>query len=340
MGIFKKLSVLTMLFALMIFFTPINAKAATIGDQLPTKEAGWQRIDDADTNIIYEGIWSTLDNTSFYNKKLHYTNDTSNYQFKFYGTKFRLILPTNNGHTSEVSVKVDDIEYSYSEYSSSLKYNVIAFEKLGLNLGYHTVIVTNRQSNKNMDIDAIDIDDNGYLVPYYQPTNLLATPGNTYVTLKWDQIPDASGYIIRYGITSENLTETKTVTEGAITTTDIEGLLNRTKYYFTVTAIINGVENTPSIEVTATPVDDSLPTDHVGNTATLELTMTNGGIKVYNLPIADLDNFLTWYDNRSNGEGRAYYTFTKTTNIAPYLSVKEYVSFDKISSFEVKEYNQ
>jgi hypothetical protein len=41
----------------------------------------------------------------------------------------------------------------------------------------------------------------------------------------------------------------------------------------------------------------------------------------------------------SGGTGKAYYTFTKKNNIKPFLSRKEYIAFDKIQSFEVKDYN-
>ncbi|WP_024832784.1 Kelch repeat-containing protein [Ruminiclostridium josui] len=75
-----------------------------------------------------------------------------------------------------------------------------------------------------------------------------------------------------------------------------------------------------------------------GNSAILELTMVNGVIKEYDLNAAELDSFLTWYDNSSTGVAPAYYIFNKKNNIKPFLSRKEYIAYSKIASFEVKEY--
>lgn len=111
-------------------------------------------------------------------------------------------------------------------------------------------------------------------------------------------------------------------------------------YYYVISAIVSGIENINSNEASATLTDEPTPPGHIGNIATLILTMTNGDDKVYSLSLIELDSFLTWYDSKSDGTGRAYYVFTKSESISPYVSVKDYISFDKISSFEVKEYNQ
>jgi|GEM_PF-4622729 len=74
------------------------------------------------------------------------------------------------------------------------------------------------------------------------------------------------------------------------------------------------------------------------NPGILEVTMTNGQIKEYDLTAIELKSFLTWYDNSSTGMDKAYYIFVKKNNIKPFLSRKEYIAYDKISSFEVKEY--
>ncbi|MFA9464542.1 MAG: hypothetical protein ACERKN_09665 [Velocimicrobium sp.] len=80
--------------------------------------------------------------------------------------------------------------------------------------------------------------------------------------------------------------------------------------------------------------------DYEGDSAILEIAMTNGTIKEYSLTNSELESFLTWYDNRSDGTGKSYYRIPKKSNIKPFLSRKEYLSFDKIYSFEVKNYNE
>jgi hypothetical protein len=113
-------------------------------------------------------------------------------------------------------------------------------------------------------------------------------------------------------------------------------LNNNTTYFYVITSIISGVESTNSNVVTATPIDTII----AGNRAVLELTMTNGIIKEYNLTSDEVANFITWYDNRSNGTDKSYYVITKTSNIKPFINRREYFMFDKIFSFEVKDYNE
>lgn len=171
------------------------------------------------------------------------------------------------------------------------------------------------------------------------PTNLTAAGGNSNVILSWDSIINAQSYIIKRSKTQGGIYETiKTIDAitgiSTVTYTDND-LINDTTYYYVVTAIVSGKESVNSNEAFATP------TDILGsNNGILELTMTNGGIKSYNLTALELDSFLTWYDKRSVGIGKSYYVFVKKSDIKPFISKKEYISYDKISSFEVCEYNE
>jgi hypothetical protein len=170
------------------------------------------------------------------------------------------------------------------------------------------------------------------------PTTLSATAINSNANLSWTPAVNAQYYNIKRSPNPEGPFDTTIATSSAINFTDKN--LQPGTYYYVVSTVISGKESANSNVVSVTIPDVTTPPDHTGNTATLILTMTNGGIKSYDLTINDLDSFLTWYDKKSDGTGKSYYIINKTTNIAPYLSIKEYVSFDKISSFEVKEYNQ
>lgn len=68
--------------------------------------------------------------------------------------------------------------------------------------------------------------------------------------------------------------------------------------------------------------------------------MTNGTIKEYDLTGAEVDDFLTWFDNRSEGSGKSYYKIPKRSNVKPFISRSEYLFHDKIYSFEIKEYKE
>lgn len=163
------------------------------------------------------------------------------------------------------------------------------------------------------------------------PTNLSAKPANSSVLLTWNSIVNAQRYVVKRSTTPNGpYVNIGTISTNTYNDTDVE---NETTYYYVITSIISGIESTNSNEVNATPSAVVF-----GNSAILEITMTNGGIKTYDLTFGELDSFLTWYDNHSKGTDKSYYVFTKKSNIRPFLNNKEYIVFDKISSFEVKEY--
>ncbi len=107
---------------------------------------------------------------------------------------------------------------------------------------------------------------------------------------------------------------------------------------YVVTAVNSDGESGYSNEASVILTAPQEPPVVTGNSAILELTMITGEIKEYDLTSVELQSFLTWYDGRSNGADKAYYIFTKKNDIKPFLSRKEYIAFDKISSFEVSEY--
>lgn len=317
--------------------------AATVGQPLTSPEAGWQRIDDTNDKFVYSGDgWDTISLDNSYNKTLHYltsnpTNPNASLNFKFYGSKLRLIGARHTEYTTDLTCKIDGSEYQPINLDGSTQYQLLLFEVSGLELKEHTVSFYSKSDLRRWHFDALDIDTTGYLIDYYSPTNLTAVPGNTNVELSWDEVEGATSYIVKRSETPGGPYETITTT-AAITYTDRD-VINGTTYYYVVTALVNNIESDPSNEASATP---NAPTDPEpsGNNAILEITIVTGEIKEYDLTAAELQTFLTWYDGRSNGTDKAYYMIPKKNNIKPFLSRKEYIAFDKISSFEVKEYTE
>jgi hypothetical protein len=166
------------------------------------------------------------------------------------------------------------------------------------------------------------------------PTNLKATAGDAYVTLSWDAVTNATSYNIKRSTTSGTETLITSVTGSAITFNDSD-LTNGTTYYYVVSAVNSGGESANSNEVSATPEAAII----TGN-AILDIVMDNGTLKEYNLTGTELDAFLTWYDNRSNGTGNAYYIFTVKGTVSPYTSVKHYIPYNKILYFDLKSYDE
>lgn len=150
-------------------------------------------------------------------------------------------------------------------------------------------------------------------------------------TLRWNAIGGATSYNIKYSTTSGGPYTTFANVSG--TSYIVKDLPYGTALYYVVSAVAyNGSEGPNSNEVAATSI--------AGSSAILEITMTNGTIKEYSLTALELNDFLTWYDNRSDGIGRSYYKIPQKSNVKPFLTRNEFLSYDKIYSFEVKEYNE
>lgn len=143
---------------------------ATIGQALLLPEEGWRRYDNKHSLITYEGTWGsfTTGPELWFNGEAARTNSLdSKCKFTFYGSKLRVFGAMNASDCStNIQILVDGTAYNYSAYSATTVKCALMFEKLNLDLGFHTVEVTNKVSGSYNYIDAIDIDTGGYLAPY------------------------------------------------------------------------------------------------------------------------------------------------------------------------------
>ncbi|MFA9466784.1 MAG: hypothetical protein ACERKN_21195 [Velocimicrobium sp.] len=318
--------------------------AATVGEALTQQEEGWRRYNNDDSLINYTDFDYKNKTQSYpdYKGDLSFTTlPNAAINFKFYGTKLRIIGQYNTSVYRAMDglvINIDGEEYYYSEKGSSLICQVLEFELTNLSLAVHNVSITKRtKDNKYMTLDAIDIDDTGYLVDISQPLNLIVSSGNAKVDLSWDLVEDVESYNIKRSTTNDGPYTTISSVSGSVTSFTDKNVENGKTYYYVVSAVKLGTESKNSNEASATPKSDS---DYEGDSAILEIVMTNGTIKEYSLTADELEAFLTWYDNRSDGIGKSYYRIPKKSNIKPFLSRKEYLSFNKIYSFEVKDYNE
>jgi len=139
---------------------------ATVGQSLLTPEVGWKRYDDNNGNISYSTGWDVWSDSHRYGGSCHFTTQVNaSLSFKFYGTKLRLISGHGNDHpnTNSIQVKIDGaVVGSFSQYHiSAIVGMVLSFELLGLEQKVHEVEIISTSFKGN--IDAIDIDENGYL---------------------------------------------------------------------------------------------------------------------------------------------------------------------------------
>ncbi|AIQ18785.1 galactose oxidase [Paenibacillus sp. FSL H7-0357] len=71
----------------------------------------------------------------------------------------------------------------------------------------------------------------------------------------------------------------------------------------------------------------------------LVITLVTGTEKEYDLPMNEVNSFLTWFDARDAGRGPGMYAIDKhSNNKGPFKKRKDYVVFDKILTYEVSEY--
>ncbi|EIL82900.1 hypothetical protein BAME_36290 [Bacillus sp. M 2-6] len=70
----------------------------------------------------------------------------------------------------------------------------------------------------------------------------------------------------------------------------------------------------------------------------LSITMINGLQKDYLLSMKEINNFLNWYKERSFGIGMNFYEINDEHNKGPFTSKKDYVVYQNILMFDIKQY--
>ncbi len=314
-----------------------------VDDKLFSPEDGWNRFDDRDPKLVYSGDqsqWSRWDDTTqeTWNRTETFVSKKNSITIKFYGSKIRLI-----GHKGYVrakenfSVVLDDVETICNVYSPVSFGSRIFYENKNLESANHTLVINYPDAAAdNFGFDCLDTD--GVLLDAHIPYLISAIPEDNIVTLNWELVADATSYIVKRSLTPGGPYTTITITS-AITYSDTN-VTNGTTYYYVVSAVANEIESENSNEASATTTASTSPEKPPveGSNAILEIIMTNGQIKEYDLTSAELQSFLTWYDSKSGGAAKAYHVLVKRSNVKPFVNREEYISYDKIYSFEVKEY--
>ncbi|WIG38876.1 hypothetical protein [Bacillus toyonensis] len=134
---------------------------AKVGDVLKEPEPGWKRFDDTDSNIKYTGTWNHLANSkgyfnntvSFHNSD--HGNEPFTCEFAFSGTGIRVISEHNNysSYRYPIQITIDGSSETYTISPKSPLQQCLAYEKLNLSAGIHTVVI---EAQENI-IDAIDV---------------------------------------------------------------------------------------------------------------------------------------------------------------------------------------
>ncbi|MDF2572932.1 MAG: hypothetical protein K0R55_4536 [Sporomusa sp.] len=148
---------------------------ATVGQVLTAPEVGWKRYDDRDSNISYiGGAWTVEEFSGDYNSTLTYIpectsvtviND-SKIRFNFTGTSIRFIHTKHSQRSTAISYKIDGVLVGTANMQNATTVRqVLGFEKTDLISGEHHVEIYTGDGIR-FDLDAVDIDENGELLPY------------------------------------------------------------------------------------------------------------------------------------------------------------------------------
>ncbi|MGG3838560.1 hypothetical protein ABEV00_16260 [Paenibacillus thiaminolyticus] len=137
---------------------------AKVGDVLKQPETGWKRYDDSDGAIKYIGDWPKVNGAGYYKGSLAYSPPNSSWKvvFTFHGTKIRIIAGPYTDRATNHRITIDGETEIYSERIPPAE-QALVYEKTGLSQGTHFVEIE-VGTDGSMTIDAIDIDDNGWLI--------------------------------------------------------------------------------------------------------------------------------------------------------------------------------
>jgi uncharacterized protein YjdB len=319
--------------------------SAKLGDQLLHPEKQWKRYDDKYKNITFVGNWIDPGFTEYYRGTVMTTynnpSDTYKIQFNFTGNKLRLIAGYNPEYSAKILIKIDgSTEYFAQNLSTTTLRQVISYENISLSNKEHFLEI-HTTDNKPLCLDAIDIDSTGELKTYNENPSIIDS--SIALNKSTDSLQVGQTDTLTTTITPDNATTTNVTwssSDPTIATVDSTGKVTAVKEGTATTQDGSNLSASCIVNVTSQSTIPTNPTDNSSN-AILTITMTNGNVKSYTVPMTKVNDFINWYDNRVSGSsGKAYYTFDKTDNLQPFTKKTEYLIFDKISSYEVDEYTK
>jgi len=267
-----------------ILLIPLNAFAATLGGAYTTPDAGYQRIDNTSTSIRYVGSgWGNGTYSGAWNNTESGTIKQGDYlEFKFTGSKVRVITGKNVNFIDSVQFTIDGVNYTpISQLDNKLTSQVLMFDKSNLSAGEHYFRMTRLSpdgvffgNSTTMNFDAVEIGtgESITLTPVPTPTPT-PTPAPTPTPT-----PDTSPPIKPIGLTGKGADKQAILTWTANTEPDlaqynvyqdgskvksvttagttVEGLKNGKTYAFKITAVDkSGNESAQSNSINVTPQD-------------------------------------------------------------------------------------
>ncbi|MCR3757911.1 Ig-like domain-containing protein [Clostridium felsineum] len=276
--------------------------------------------------------------------------------------------PVINSVTNDTSKNQISLDYSSTDNGSTYDYYVEATGKndgtkvssatktetitTGIN-GYYIVVDQNPDtipipSNTTLTTTSTHyVINNSYKNDFYVHIAAIDKAGNiSEVTHQKVQVQNATGITLNKNtdelITGQNDKLIATITpddaidksvvwstsDPSIASVDSNGTITAQNEGTATITATTADGKTASCVVTVTPNRDK---------ARLSITMTNGQTETFITSMDIVNNFISWYKLKSTGVGQLDYIFNKLN--ASILKT-EYISFDKISSFEVADFTK
>ncbi|WP_252254173.1 Ig-like domain-containing protein [Clostridium sp. ZBS12] len=228
--------------------------SAKVEDQLFHPEIGWKRYDDTDVNIEYSYAFKIIEYPHFYKEAMHYLitghKEKNTIKFSFYGSKLRLIdsMSSNRMKTSKISFDGGRTFEKCSAYADhpDANYQSIFYEKTNLDKKVHNVIIEMEYDDGAFGLEALDIDNDGYLQPYIEQKESILLNNSTLIlpidTSKQLTATTPSAVDIDWSSSDETVAtidsngNVKAIKEGQVTiTAQIKGTDIKTNCIVTVT---------------------------------------------------------------------------------------------------------
>ena len=264
--------------------TPQNS--AKIGDRLPQPEIGWKRYDDRNEKIKFSSF-TYFGDSAYYKQSTKFISTNETVSFKFYGSKLRIIGALYQSRATECQIEIDNqLIGTFSQNIPSLNLGGtlqrLTYEKLNLPTGFHIVTITNTQSGY-MDIDAIEIDETGYLL---DPSVILAESislDKTSLNLLEGTSEKLTATVLPENATNKKVTWTSS--DSNIATVDESGNVTAVKGgQAVITATVEGTILTATCNVTIGQIskDETITVEslqsklRVGQEFTTDIVLHNG----------------------------------------------------------------
>lgn len=236
------------------------------GKVISTPESTWQRIDDNHPAIQYNGSgWAPVTgDANTYNGTAHYitlaSTVTNTVNFKFYGTKMRIIDLWYTNRVNNVSITVDGFPYTYNPQNAQNTYRTMVFELTGLARGVHTVSMSTISTSGTFSIDAIDIDGDGYMMTPVGSVLMAPEPG-------WKRFEETDSILVSAGWSSAS---NPGFSGGKSIYSNTDGVSLTFKFYGTKVRIMGNRDTAVSA---TSPIDiDGVPYTYNGNSTTQQLS--------------------------------------------------------------------